>query len=74
MHHQGLSYVPEIIWTKLTSMHHDECTLASGKLEKSLPRNAIKTYSCRYQYIFITETTRTRLFMLLEDYKLQLDA
>ena len=50
VHHQGLSYVPEIIWTELTSRHHDEGTLASRKLEESLPgkstRPAVATNTC----------------------------
>ena len=48
LHRQGLSYVPEIIWTELTSRHHDEGTLALRKLEDSLSgkstRPAVATY------------------------------
>ena len=48
--YQGLSYIPEIIWTELTSGHHDEGTLASRELDNSLPGNAMKTCS-RYRYL-----------------------
>ena len=37
MHHHDLSYVPEVIKTKLTRRHHNESTSALGKLENSLP-------------------------------------
>ena len=43
MHPQGSFYVPKIISTDLTSKHHNEGTLASKKLENSLPENTIKT-------------------------------
>ena len=49
MHHQGLSYVPEIIWTELTSRHHDEGTSASRKLEDSLPGKSTRPAVAIYQ-------------------------
>ena len=48
MHYQGLSYIPEVIWTELTCRHHDKGTLALRKLEDLLPRKnsrpAVATY------------------------------
>ena len=48
VHHQGLSYIPEIIIIELTCRHHDERTLVLRKLEDLLPRKstrpAIATY------------------------------
>ena len=56
VYQKSLSYVFKIIWTKLTSGHHDESILALRKLDKLLPGNAMKTCSC-YQYLFIVEKT-----------------
>ena len=63
MHHQGLSYVPEVIRTELISRHHDESTSASIQLKNSLPGNPKETCNCRYRYLPIAEMTRTRLPM-----------
>ena len=49
VHHQGLSYVPEIIWTELTSRHHDEDTLALRKLEDLLLRKNTGPTVATYQ-------------------------
>ena len=43
--HQGLPYVPEIIWTELFR-HHDKGTSALRRLENLLPGNAMKICSC----------------------------
>ena len=50
VHHQGLSYVPEVIRTELISRHHDEGTSASIQLKNSLPGNLRETCSCRYRF------------------------
>ena len=50
VHHQSLSYVPEVIRTELISRHHDEGTSASKRLENLCqemlwrPAVAINTY------------------------------
>ena len=49
VHHQGLSYVPEVIRTELISRHHDEGTLASIQLKNSLSGNPREICSCRYR-------------------------
>ena len=40
MHHQGLSYVPEIIRMELTSRHYDEATLALRKTRELVARKS----------------------------------
>ena len=49
VHHQGLSYVPEVIRTELISRHHNEGTLASIQLKNSLSGNPREICSCRYR-------------------------
>ena len=42
VHHQGLSYIPKVIQTELTRKHYEESTLASRKLEDSLPEKSTR--------------------------------
>ena len=63
MHHQGLSYVPEVIRTELISRYHDEGTLASIQLKNLLLGNSRETCNCRYRYLPIAEMTQTRLLL-----------
>ena len=66
LHRQGLSYVPEIIWTELTSRHHDEGTLALRKLEDSLPgkstRPAVTTYRLEEHELRFASSSSTGQF------------
>ena len=56
VHHQGLSYVPEVIRIELNSRHHDKGTLASIQLKNSLPENLRETCNRRYQYLLIDQS------------------
>ena len=60
VHHQGLSYVPEIIRTELTSRHHDESILPSRRLENSLPGNTMETCSFS-RYLLIVAKARAMI-------------
>ena len=64
--HQGLSYVPEVIRTKLINRHNDGGTLVLIQLINSMSEKLREIYNYRYQYLPIAEKTWVGLRMPID--------